>query len=253
MSETAETAARQHEHGHAHGHGHGDTGQHWREPARVRDFVARMDARAQERAPQFELMTQLIGRDGDAPLRILDLGAGYGAEARVFLTAFPAATAVLVDASEEMMRVGGERLAEFAGRYRYVAWDFGEGALPDDLGGPFDAVISSAAIHHLPEAAHKRLYGEVLASLAPGGAFLNLDLVRAPDDALEGRYRAIAQAEQESRDEPPQPSTLPRHHSHLEPLDRQLAWLREAGFEHVDCFWKRLGGALFGGYRPDAA
>ncbi len=238
---------------HQHGHGHGDTGQHWREPARVLDFVARMDARAQERAPQFELMTQLLGRDGEEPLRILDLGAGYGAEAQVFLTAFPNASAVLVDASEEMMRVGSERLSRFDGRYRYVAWDFGEGALPGDLDGPFDAVISSAAIHHLPEAGLKRLYGEVLACLAPGGAFLNLDLVHAPDDVLEARYREIQQGEQETRDEPPQPAELPRHHSHLEPLDSHLGWLHEAGFEHVDCFWKRLGGALFGGYRPDSA
>ena len=117
----------------------------------MRDFVARMDARAQERAPQFELMTQLLGRNPDAPLRILDLGAGYGAEAQVFLNAFPNASAVLVDASEEMMRVGAERLAEFDGRYRYVAWDFGEGALPDDLDGPFDAVTLAGRIHHLPE------------------------------------------------------------------------------------------------------
>lgn len=238
---------------HQHQHEHGHTGQHWREPARVQDFVKRMDARAQERAPQFELMTQLLGRDSDDALRILDLGAGYGAEASVFLTAFPNAALVLVDASEEMMRVGSERLAEFDGRYRYVAWDFGEGALPEALEGPFDAVISSAAIHHLPEAALKRLYAEVFGRLARGGAFLNLDLVSAPDEGLEARYRAIMQAEQAGRDEAPPPAELPRHHSHLEPLDRHLEWLRDAGFEHVDCFWKRLGGALFGGYRPETA
>ena len=236
-----------------HGHEHGHTGQHWREPARVRDFMRRMDARAQERAPQFELMTRLLGRESDAPLRILDLGAGYGAEATVFLNAFPNATAVLVDGSEEMIRVGGERLAEFDGRYRYVAWDFGEGALPDEVAGPFDAIISSAAIHHLPEASVARLYGEVLGLLAPGGAFLNLDLVSAPDDALDARYRSIMQSEQDARDEAPPPADLPRHHSHLEPLERHLSWLRDAGFEHVDCFWKRLGSALFGGHRPDSA
>ena len=236
---------------HQHGHDHGDTGQHWREPARVRDFVARMDARAQERAPQFELMTQLLGREAEAPLRILDLGAGYGAEATVFLNAFPNASAVLVDGSEEMMRVGAERLAQFDGRYRYVAWDFGEGALPDDLHGPFDAVISSAAIHHLPESALKRLYGHIVEVLAPGGAFLNLDLVAPLDEFLQARYRDIMQGEETDRDEPPPSPEVRRHHSHLEPLDRHLAWLREAGFEHVDCFWKRLAGALFGGYRPD--
>lgn len=240
-------------HQHQHGHAHENTGQHWREPARVQDFVRRMDARAKERAPQFELMTLLLGRDREDAIRVLDLGAGYGAEASAFLTAFPNASAVLVDGSEEMIRVGSERLAEFEGRYRYVHWDFGEGALPGDLAGPFDAVISSAAIHHLPEESLKRLYGEALANLAPGGAFLNLDLVNAPDGALEARYREIMQSEQAAREEAPPPATLERHHSHLEPLDRHLGWLREAGFEHVDCYWKRLGSALFGGYRPGSA
>ena len=235
---------------HEHGHAHENTGQHWRDPARVQDFVRRMDARAQDRAPQFELMTQLLGRDREDAIRVLDLGAGFGAEASAFLSAFPNASAVLVDGSEEMIRVGGERLAEFEGRYRYVHCDFGEGALPDDLGGPFDAVISSAAIHHLSGAGQQRLYGEVLANLAPGGAFLNLDLVKPPDDALEARYREIMQAEQAAREEAPPPATLERHHSHLETLDHHLGWLRDAGFEHVDCYWKRLGSAIFGGYRP---
>ncbi len=231
--------------------GHRHTGQHWLEPERVHDFAVRMDARASERSEQFELMTQLLGRAPQDELLILDLGAGYGAEAQVFLRAFPRATAVLVDASAEMMRIGTERLAEFEGRYRYVAWDFGEGDLPDDVQGPFDAVISSAAIHHLPEAALQRLYRQIWERLAPEGAFLNIDLVRAPDEAIEARYRAIAEIEREARGEPA-PDESRRHQSHLEPLESHLAWLRDADFEQVECFWKRLNSALFGGFRPVA-
>jgi hypothetical protein len=35
----------------------------------------------------------------------------------------------------------------------------------------------------------------------------------------------------------------------LAPLDDQIDWLREAGFESVDCHWKWLELALFGGAR----
>ena len=91
-------------------------------------------------------------------------------------------------------------------------------------------------------------YRQIWDRLRPEGAFLNIDLVCAPDEAIDARYQAIAEAEREARGEPP-PSESRRHQSHLEPLDSHLTWLREAGFEHVECFWKRLGTALFGGFR----
>jgi hypothetical protein len=36
----------------------------------------------------------------------------------------------------------------------------------------------------------------------------------------------------------------------LAPVDTQLAWLRDAGFVDVDCYWKWLELALIGGVRP---
>jgi hypothetical protein len=34
-------------------------------------------------------------------------------------------------------------------------------------------------------------------------------------------------------------------------LDEQLLWLRRAGFDHVDCFWKWFELAVFAGTKPD--
>ena len=36
------------------------------------------------------------------------------------------------------------------------------------------------------------------------------------------------------------------------PLFDQLAWLSEAGFEPVDCFWLLAGHAVYGGYKNGA-
>jgi tRNA (cmo5U34)-methyltransferase len=33
------------------------------------------------------------------------------------------------------------------------------------------------------------------------------------------------------------------------PLSDQLAWLKEAGFQDVDCFWMLAGHAIYGGYK----
>ena len=40
-----------------------------------------------------------------------------------------------------------------------------------------------------------------------------------------------------------------RHQSHIAALGDQLAWLREAGFTSVDCYWRYLDLAIFGGVK----
>jgi hypothetical protein len=40
-----------------------------------------------------------------------------------------------------------------------------------------------------------------------------------------------------------------RHHSHIAPLETQLEWLREASFDSVDCYWRYLDCAIFGGVK----
>ena len=37
------------------------------------------------------------------------------------------------------------------------------------------------------------------------------------------------------------------------PLFDQLAWLKEAGFTVVDCFWLQAGHAIYGGYKGASA
>ncbi len=225
-------------------------GHHWRDPARVRDYAARMDRQAAERRERLALLARLIPFSADTPLQVLDVGAGYGAVAAAVLDAFPLASAVLLDVSEEMIRLGGERMAPYAGRYRYIHGDFADGVLPAEVGGPFHAVVSSLAIHHLPPAGKQSLYRDIAARLLPGGCFLNLDIVAAPDPTLMELYAHIEAQERAARGEAPRPDTGTSHRSELQPLDEHLAWLRAAGLVHVDCFWKRLGTALFGGYRP---
>lgn len=224
-------------------------GHHWKEPERVRAYVERMDARAAERGDQLRLLARLIPFPADAAIRVLDVGAGYGAVAAAVLDAFPNATAVLLDVSQPMMEVGRERMAPYAGRYAYVEGDFADGRLPD-LPGRFHAVVSSLAIHHLPPAGKQTLYRDIAARLEPGGCFLNLDLVAAPSPQLEARYRAVAAAE---RGEPPPAPADRGHHTELQPLAQHLRWLHEAGLTDVDCFWKRLSMALVGGYAPGPA
>jgi tRNA (cmo5U34)-methyltransferase len=228
-------------------------GHHWKEADRVSDYVAQNDRDAQQMAEVFGILTALLPYPSSAPLRVLDIGSGHGVFAAAVLDAFPNATATGLDLSEPMMAMGRERMARFGDRFHYHVGDFAEGQLPSDLLGPFDLVVSSRAIHHINPDAKRRLFADVFSHLAPSGCFFDIDNMRPRDEFLRARY---------SQADPGRPtgygnrSQAPRtvgSREHPDPVAEQLAFLREAGFSHVDCFWKRLGRAMIGGFKDGAS
>jgi tRNA (cmo5U34)-methyltransferase len=141
-------------------------------------------------------------------------------------------------------------MARFGDRFRYHLGDFAEGSLPPDLAGPFDVVVSAAALHHLPGDRKRQLYRAIFERLAPGGGFFNLDSMAPQDEYLGERYRQVRDRRlaREGREEEQGGHGTPFAH-YFEPVEEHLAWLTEAGFAHAHCFWKELGRALVGGYR----
>jgi tRNA (cmo5U34)-methyltransferase len=98
-------------------------------------------------------------------------------------------------------------------------------------------------IHHLEHDRKRELYGEVLSALEPGGVFCNLEHVVSATPALNERFvRACAEAGIEEDET-----------NILLDVETQLGWLRELGFEEVDCDWKWPELALLAGSRPASA
>ena len=163
--------------------------------------------------PVFDELQEEAARatEGIEARRILELGVGTGETARRVLTRHPGATLVGIDVSAEML--AASRLDADLRVARL------EDPLPE---GPFDLVVSCLAIHHLDAPGKQDLFGRIAAALRPGGRFVLADVVvpERPGDAVT--------------------PTTPGY-DRPDPLEPQLAWLREAGFEAETTWsWKDL-------------
>lgn len=195
----------------------------------------------------YGIAADLVGLRGGPIERVLDLGAGTGLLSAFVVERHPQARAVLLDGAEPMLEQARQLLAPR--EVELVVADLRD-PLPD---GPFDAVVSALAIHHLDDRAKRELNGRVLTVLRPGGVFVNAEQVRGATEWLEQRQRegwlAACRGEGASEDElaAALERMVPDRHTDLE---SQLHWLRESGFGDVDCFYKRWHFAVFAGWRP---
>ena len=193
------------------------------------EYLARAD-----RVPHRAEGEGVLARDleGALPGRILDLGCGDGRLTAILLEAYPESTALCVDMSPPMLEAVTER---FAGddRVTVATHDF---EVPVVFDGPFDAIVSSLAIHHCDDDRKRALYAECAALLAPGGVFANLEIVKSPTQSLHDQWRD----EMGARDDPS---------DRLADMFSQLDMLRAAGLDDVDCIWKWRSLALLRGAR----
>jgi len=168
--------------------------------------------------------------------RILDIGSGGGRLLKLVKLACPEAQSVALDFSPTMLETLRARFAKDA-KVAVVAHDLSE-PLPEI--GIFSAVVSSFAIHHVLHERKRALYQEIYARLIPGGVFCNLEHVASPTQHLHHQFLEKLDILPDKED----PSNK------LLDLQIQLNWLREIGFEDVDCHWKWRELALFVGTRP---
>ncbi len=186
-----------------------------------------------------ELLAALTPASG----HVLDLGGGTGALSAAVLDGLPGVRVTLLDVDRDMLGEARQRLAGYGTR---VA--FKEGSFLDPL-PTADAVVASLALHHVHDLQTKtELYRAIHDTLSRGGVLLNLDAAVSEDtrlNALVFDRWAFRMGEQ---------GITPAHarahfaawadEDHYFPLDVELNALREAGFDEVECFWRRGPSAI---------
>lgn len=222
------------------------------------------------RAEQIAVLVALLPFGRDDAFRVVDVGAGEGALSAAVLACYPRSEVFALDGSASMRERTADRLRRFAPRSEVLPFrleDPGGGWLDrfDGAGG----IVSSLCIHHLDGASKRSLFEQARRRLRPGGALLMADVVapvrpeaaevyaatwdRATEEqalALDGTTLRYAQFVEQRWNlyRYPDPEV-----DKPSPVADQLQWLREAGFEGVDCFWLRAGHAVLGGYKPGPA
>lgn len=197
-----------------------------------------------------DALVRVLPFQASMPIRVLDLGCGTGTVTEAVLTAFPTGRVTCVDIAAPMIALASAKLAKFE-RVEYVLGDFNALELP----GPYDAVVSSLALHHLNTDDDKRaFYARIYNGLKPGGVFYNADVVLGSSDALQRVYMTEWRAfmEQSVSQEEIDATWMPRYHAEDRPapLLDQVAWLATIGFREIDVVWKCYNFAVYGGRRP---
>lgn len=236
----------------------------WKLPAIVDRYLSYRAAipLAQE---QIGVMMTILRTRRESVENFLDLGCGDGILGAAILGEYPSAHGVLVDFSEPMLEQARTQLKDYETQLSFENLDYGDPAWVNEIQsfGPFDAIASGYSIHHQPDERKQEIYQEIFSLLKPGAWFVNIEHVSSEavtnidlfeDHYVSARYaieqrnggtRSFEELEQEYKNRPDKAANI------LAPVELQCDWLREIGYEEVDCYFRIYELAVFAGRRPN--
>lgn len=209
---------------------------------------------------QLEVLNKIVSMWCPLPSKILDLGCGDGALGRVLLDAHPKVNVIFADFSEPMLEVLRKQIGSNQ-RATIIKVDFAtpSWSIDFEVEKPFDVVVSGFAIHHQPDHRKRELYAEIYGLLSERGIFLNLEHVSSVTPSVSALFDSffvdhLLRFHRETNPNKTRKEIEETYYQRpdkkeniLAPVETQCQWLRDIGFQDVDCFFKVFELALFGG------
>ncbi|MHA3775282.1 methyltransferase [Verrucomicrobiota bacterium sgz303538] len=214
---------------------------------------------------QIDILLRLVSAARETVGNFLCLGADLGVLAAAILEEHPHARGLVIDDSAAALDVAKRQLQAHQRnvRFQQISPDDAEWNEIADTAAPFDAVILGPSLT-ITGTRKRPLFADAYQLLVPGGILLDVENVASAtrwsesvlDDYLidaifgealregAGKSRADVAREHFAREK--------EHAGTIVPLEVQCDWLREIGFESVDCYSKVAELAVFGGQRPAA-
>ena len=222
---------------------------------------------------QVGIMLSIL-RSRQQPLEnFIDLGCGDGILGAAILGEYPSAHGVFADFSEPMLGQAREQLKYFADQLAFENLDYGDpawvnrisphGAALSESKGSFDAIVSGYSIHHQPDHRKREIYQEIYSLLKPNGWFINIEHIAAQaqlttdlfnnhiidhwheQEKIKGGAKSREEIAETFLNRPDKDANI------LLSVNTQCDWLREIGYEEVDCYFRVYELAVFGGRKTN--
>ena len=215
------------------------------------------------RAEQIAGLLTLLPFNPNEPFRVVELAAGQGFLSSALLTCFPQAQVLALDGSPAMRAATQQKLHSFTARASVAAFDIASLDWLPCL-AEADAVLSSLCVHHLKGPEKQQLFAAICERLSARGTLLIADLVEPQRAEARNLFAATWDQITKTQSLAESGSTALYEKfvtsewnyyrfndpdDHPSSLFEQLVWLKEAGFQGVDCFWLQAGHAIYGGYK----
>ena len=150
----------------------------WHSARYVEGWINRIESRPQrmvrQRVAEYRSTLREFAYSGGQPLRILELGIGWGDFTRELLDLFPGVELVGLDGSSVMLERAKENLAPWSDRVQVHRADLTDKHALEGL-GIFDGILTVSTLHHLTLPQLNTLFGQIVNHLKPHGRFINCD------------------------------------------------------------------------------
>lgn len=195
------------------------------------------------------LMASLLPFPKKEYLRVLDLGCGTGETSISLLKEYPLARVTGIDSSTDMLEVARKKVKHTTWRVDFLCQDI----RAFRLDGEFDVIVSGFSLHFLTPDEKEEILRKCLALLKDGGMFIDSEAVLSPSEKVYNIYmdkwkdfmRSNGFSDEEIG------SHILKFLRDVKPMtvDNQLGLMSKAGFRDVECYFKYLNWAVFGGYK----